>query len=127
AHPIPVVGAGFATAPEPSTSATTKTSTAGKYKLEMRGARFPGLPYDEMTPAQKAVTDKVLSGEIQGGTGGQLNVLLRSPDVAEGVAHYSEYIRFKSTLPIRLNELAALITTRFWMAQFPFFVHHRAA
>jgi len=127
AQPIPVVGAGFATAPPPGASPpVTKTSTVGKYKLELRGDRFPGLGYDEMTPGQKAVVDKILSGAIQGGSGGPLNTLLRGPDVAEGVARYGEYIRFHSTLPNKLNELAALITTRFWMAQFPFYAHHRA-
>jgi 4-carboxymuconolactone decarboxylase len=126
ANPLPVVGAGFATAPAPGASPVTKTSTVGKYKLELRGDRFPGLTYEEMTAEQKAVTDKILSGQIQGGTGGPLNVLLRGPDVAEGIARYSDYIRFHSTLPIKLNELAALLTTRFWMAQFPFSAHHRA-
>lgn len=128
ASPLPVIGAGFATTPGAGTpGAGAKISTAGKYKLELRGDRFKAPGYDEMTPGQKAVTDKILSGEIKGGTGGPLNVLLRGPDVAEGVARYSDYIRFHSTVPVRLNELAALLTTRYWTAQFPFVVHHRAA
>lgn len=100
---------------------------ANKQPLQLRGNRFQPLTYEQLTPQQKAVADKVLSGQIQGGTGGPLNVLLRNPDVAEGVARFGEYIRFKSTLPMKLNELAALITTRHWTAQFPFLVHHRSA
>ncbi len=126
-RPLPVVDSGFATAPAPGGSPTTKTSTAGTYKLELRGDRFAPLTYDELTARQKEVVDEVLSGKIQGGTGGPLNVLLRSPDVAEGVARFSDYIRFHSTLPVKLNELAALLTTRYWTAQFPFSAHHRAA
>lgn len=125
-QPLPVVGAGFATPAPAGASPVTKVSAVGKSKLELRGDRFPGLSYDEMTPQQKAVADKIMSGAIQGGSGGPLNVLLRSPDVAQGVARYGEYIRFHSTLAPKLNELAALITTRFWMAQFPFYAHHRA-
>lgn len=125
AQPLPVVGAGFATVPAAGTS-SSKTSIVGKNKLDLRGDRFPGLSYDEMTAEQKSVADKILSGAIQGGSGGPLNTLLRSPDVAEGVARYGEYLRFHSTLPIKLNELAALITTRYWTAQFPFSAHHRA-
>src|SRR5579862_787732 len=79
-----------------------------------------------MTPEQKAVTDKILSVEIQGGTGGPLNIFLRSPAVAEGMARYGEYVRFKSTVPQKMNELAALITTRHWTNQFAWAAHHRA-
>src|SRR5579871_1400619 len=126
AQPLPVVGAGFATAPPPGAAPATRTSTIGDKKLELRGDRFPPLAYDAMTPQQKAVAEKIASGAIQGGSGGPLNTLLRSPDVAEGVARFGEYIRFHSTLAPKLNELAALLTTRYWAAQFPFYAHHRA-
>jgi 4-carboxymuconolactone decarboxylase len=125
-QPLPVIGAGFATAVPPGAAPMTKTSAIGDKKLELRGDRFPPLDYNDMTPQQKAVAGKIVSGAIQGGSGGPLNTLLRSPDVAEGVARYGEYIRFHSTLPPKLNELAALLTTRYWTAQFPFYAHHRA-
>jgi 4-carboxymuconolactone decarboxylase len=80
-----------------------------------------------MTPEQKKMADLVLSGKIQGGTGGPFNVLLRSPALGEAVVRYGEYVRFKTPLPAKLNELAALITTRYWTAQFPWYAHHRAA
>jgi 4-carboxymuconolactone decarboxylase len=38
-----------------------------------------------------------------------------------------EYIRFKSSLPMRLNEFAILITARHWNAQYEWFAHHRLA
>jgi hypothetical protein len=30
-------------------------------KLELRGDRFPGLTYEQMTPPQKAMTDRALA------------------------------------------------------------------
>jgi 4-carboxymuconolactone decarboxylase len=93
----------------------------------LRGDRFKPLAYDQMTPEQKKMADLVMSGKIQGGTGGPFNVLLRSPTLGEAVVRYGEYVRFRSPLPAKLNELAALITTRYWTAQFPWYAHHRAA
>ena len=93
----------------------------------LRGDRFKPLADDQMTPEQKKMADLVMSGKIQGGTGGPFNILLRSPVLGEAVVRYGEYVRFKTPLPIRLNELAVLITTRHWTAQFPWYAHHRAA
>ena len=36
-------------------------------------------------------------------------------------------IRFRSSLPARLNEFAILITARHWNAQYEWFAHHRLA
>jgi len=88
--------------------------------------RLPPIPSDQMTPAQKALMDKVTSGQIQGGTRGPLSVLLRSPITDEGIVRYGEYIRFHSTLPAKLSELAYLIVARHWTSQFPFAVHHKS-
>jgi 4-carboxymuconolactone decarboxylase len=93
----------------------------------LRGDRFKPLNYDQMTAEQKVMADLVMSGKIQGGTGGPFNVLLRSPALGTAVVRYGEYVRFRSPLPAKLNELAALITTRYWNAQFPWYAHHRAA
>ncbi|MCU1335728.1 MAG: 4-carboxymuconolactone decarboxylase [Bryobacterales bacterium] len=93
----------------------------------LRGDRFKPLANDQMTPEQKAFADLVMSGKIQGGTGGPFNVLLRSPALGESVVRYGEYVRFRSPLPAKLNELAVLIVTRYWTAQFPWYAHHRAA
>ena len=93
----------------------------------LRGDRFKPLAYDQMTAEQKVMADLVISGKIQGGTGGPFNVLLRSPALGQAVVRYGEYVRFRSPIPAKLNELAALVTTRYWTAQFPWYAHHRAA
>ena len=61
------------------------------------------------------------------GARGPFNALLRSPEVADRVQKVGEYIRFQSTIPAALNEMAILITGRFWGAQYEFWAHSRLA
>jgi 4-carboxymuconolactone decarboxylase len=93
---------------------------------DMGGERFKPLTADEMTPAQKNLMDLLVSGKIEGGTRGPVNILLRSPDIGEGILRFGAYERFHSPLPMKLNELAALVTIRNAGAQFPWYAHHRA-
>ena len=88
--------------------------------------RFKPLPAGEMTPPQKNLMDLLVSGKIEGGTRGPVNILLRSPDIGEGILRFGAYERFHSPLPMKLNELAALVTIRNAGAQFPWYAHHRA-
>src|SRR5262249_59376261 len=55
------------------------------------------------------------------------NALLRSPEAADRVQRVGEYVRFQSSIPAALNEMAILITGRFWNAQFEFWAHSRLA
>ncbi len=89
--------------------------------------RFKPLTAEEMTLPQKALMDLLVSGKLEGGTRGPVNILMRSPDLGEGILRYGAYERFRTPLPLRLNELTALITIRHWTAQFPWYAHHRAA
>jgi 4-carboxymuconolactone decarboxylase len=122
-NPLPLAGpAGFATAPVPG-KVVAKTSTVGSKKLELRGDRFPGLSYDDMTPDQKASTERALSGR---GAVGIFNIAVRSPQMADALWPFGEQIRFHLTIPDKLKELAILISARYWMAQFEWQAHRRA-
>jgi 4-carboxymuconolactone decarboxylase len=88
--------------------------------------RFKPLTADEMTPVQKNLMQLLTSGKIEGGTRGPVNILLRSPDIGEGILRFGAYERFHSPLAMKLNELAALVTIRNAGAQFPWYAHHRA-
>ena len=94
--------------------------------LNLVGDRFKPLTYDQMTPAQKTMTDHLLSGERRG-MGGPFNVLLRSPEMGDLVQQFGARMRFHSSLPERLNELAIIITARYWTAQYEWYAHKRAA
>jgi 4-carboxymuconolactone decarboxylase len=100
--------------------------------------RFRLTPFTEMTPAQRAYADAVMSGPVsstgsaavvQGANtiGSPFNVYLRSPELAQEIRKVGEHIRFKSSLPARLNEFAILITARHWGSQYEWVAHHRLA
>ena len=91
-----------------------------------RPDRYPPLTADEMTPAQREVAEAIASGP-RGGLRGPFQAWLRSPEIAQRLQKVGEYLRFSSSVPRRLNELAILITARAWDAQFEWYAHHRLA
>ena len=52
---------------------------------------------------------------------------IRSPDLAPRLSALSEYLRWNTSLPPRLSELAILITARQWTAQYEWFAHYPLA
>ena len=95
-------------------------------KLDLVGDRFKPLTYEAMTPAQKRMTDNVLSGERKS-MGGPFNALLRSPEMGDIAQQLGAYVRFRSSLPSHLNEMAIIMTARVWTAQYEWYVHKQAA
>ena len=100
--------------------------------------RFKVLPPEEQTPEQQALVKSIQSGpraSVQGsaansggGTvGSPFNVFLRSPELGEHLQRVGAYIRFKSSLGLRLNELAILVVARHWTSQYEWHAHHRLA
>lgn len=113
-------------------------SAAGSTLAQEELRRFKLMPFSEMTPAQRAYAEGVMSGPasktgsaaiVPGAktVGSPYNVYLRSPELAELLLKAAQHIRFKSSLPARLNEFSILITARYWDAQYEWFAHHRLA
>jgi 4-carboxymuconolactone decarboxylase len=94
--------------------------------LNLVGDRFKPLTYEQMTPAQKTMVDHLLAGERRGANG-PFNVLLRSPELGDLAQQLGAQVRFHSSLPRKLNELAIIITARHWTAQYEWYAHKRAA
>ena len=92
----------------------------------MSQRRMKQLTQEEMTPEQRRVADGIVAGP-RGGMRGPFNALLRSPELAERAQKLGEYVRFKSSLPQRLNELAILLTAREWGAQYEWYAHRQLA
>jgi 4-carboxymuconolactone decarboxylase len=94
--------------------------------LHLRGDRFKPLTYDKLTPEQKAMADHLLAGE-RGGMNGPFNVTLRSPEVGDAAQKLGALVRFHSSLPKKLNEMAIIMTGRFWNAQYEWSAHKKLA
>jgi 4-carboxymuconolactone decarboxylase len=94
--------------------------------LRLRGDRFKPLRYDDMTPAQKTMIEHLLAGP-RAGADGPFNVLLRSPEMGDLAQQFGAAMRFNSSIPRKLNELAIIITARHWTSQYEWQAHHRAA
>jgi 4-carboxymuconolactone decarboxylase len=93
-------------------------------RFTLRGDRFKPLSWEEMTPEQKTMAEHVLAGK-RGSMNGPYNVLLRSPQMGDLAQQFGAYTRFDTSIPHKLNELAILITARFWTSQYEWYAHHK--
>jgi 4-carboxymuconolactone decarboxylase len=101
------------------------------------GRRFKPIPVEDLTSEQRRLYDAIRSGPRAklanssaakpGPLGGPFNVWLRSPAIGECVQRLGEEIRFRSSLPPKLNEMAIIITARFWTSQYEWHAHCKLA
>jgi len=88
--------------------------------------RMPAIPHDKMSEAQRKA-----AAEFSEGRGyavrGPFVVMLRSPEVMLRAKAMGDYVRFKTTLPQRLNELAILVTARQWTQNYEWHAHRPLA
>ena len=88
--------------------------------------RIPLPSPDEMTPEQRRVHDAVVAGP-RGVVIGPLRAVIHSPELAERWSALGEVLRYRTSLPKKLNELAIIVTGRHWTSQVEWYVHARAA
>ena len=92
----------------------------------MAQERLPVIPDEKLTEVQKKA-----SAEFAEGRGypvrGPFAAMLRSPEVMLRAKAMGDYLRFKSTIPPRLNELAILITARQWGQSYEWHAHRPLA
>ncbi|AVR95168.1 carboxymuconolactone decarboxylase family protein [Pseudoduganella armeniaca] len=84
--------------------------------------RLGPIPFDAMTPAQRAVAQAVIDGP-RGALYGPFVPLLRSPELMAAAQQMGEYLRYRSALGTRLSELAILVTARHWNQQVEWAIH----
>ena len=84
--------------------------------------RMPEIPADKMTPEQKKAADEFLATR-KTPVFGPFVPLLRSPEVMIRFKDFGDYLRYKSTLPPKLNEFVILITARQWTQNYEWVVH----
>jgi 4-carboxymuconolactone decarboxylase len=94
--------------------------------IKLVGDRFKPLTWDEMTPAQRKMLEDLVAGP-RSGAGGPFNVLLRSPEMGDIAQQFGAATRFNPTMPRKLNEMAIIMTARYWTSQYEWYAHKRAA
>lgn len=89
-------------------------------------SRIPLPSPDSMTADQKRVYEKIVSGP-RGRLVGPLRAALHNPELAERWQALGALLRFGTSLPPRVSELAIVVTARRWNSQIEWHIHAEAA
>ena len=85
-------------------------------------ARLTDIRPETMSPEQRRVHESIAGGP-RGAVGGPFVALLRSPELCDRVQKVGEYLRFETSLPARLRELAILMVARHHSAHYEWHAH----
>ncbi|MET0606320.1 MAG: carboxymuconolactone decarboxylase family protein [Beijerinckiaceae bacterium] len=88
--------------------------------------RLPPIPPDLLTKEQREAADEFAATRGEP-VMGPFATMLRSPEVMLRAKRMGDYLRFRSSIGLKLNELAILITAREWTQQFEWLLHARFA
>jgi 4-carboxymuconolactone decarboxylase len=94
-------------------------------ELPKATARLSQIQRENLPVGQQHIFDEIAGS--RGAVRGPFAMLLHSPDVAQRIAHTGAYIRFETSLPDDLREVAILTTARFWDCQYEWTAHQRIA
>jgi 4-carboxymuconolactone decarboxylase len=84
--------------------------------------RFPQLTMDQLDEKQKPLGEQIMKVSSVG-LGGPYNPMIRSPVLGQRLFDLFYYLRWDTSVPIRLNEFAILIIGRQWRSQVEWFAH----
>jgi 4-carboxymuconolactone decarboxylase len=88
--------------------------------------RFARLDREKLTLRDRETYDRIANGPRQG-VNGPFAVWLRSPAFADCAEAMGNYLRFDSTLPRNIKELAVLMVAKHWRASFVWDAHQTMA
>jgi 4-carboxymuconolactone decarboxylase len=84
--------------------------------------RFPQLTTDQLNDRQIPLAGQIMKVS-KVGLGGPYNALLRSPVLGQKMFDLLYYLRWQTSVPLKLNEFAILIIGRQWRSQVEWFAH----
>lgn len=87
-------------------------------------ARIPLLDVEDMSAEQRALHDDVVSGP-RGRMVGPLRAAIHSPEMAVLWSDFGEFVRYRTSIPHHLSELAIIVTARRWNSEVEWWVHHQ--
>ncbi len=85
-------------------------------------SRLPELTDATMTQDQRRVLDAILQGP-RGNLDGPFLAWVHSPELADPAQQLGAYCRYHTSLPLRLSELAILVTAQWWQSQAEWQIH----
>ncbi len=88
--------------------------------------RLSKIAVEDMTPEQRAVREATIAGK-RGRMPPPAEAWLHSPALAQRAQHLGEFIRYDTSLPPALNELAILVTAKHWNSHYEWYAHRRLA
>jgi 4-carboxymuconolactone decarboxylase len=88
--------------------------------------RLPDFDAATASDDQKAVLHDILSGP-RGNLNGPFLGWIFSPELAQHAQKLGAFCRYKTGLPLRLSELAILVTAARWRSQAEWHIHHPIA
>jgi 4-carboxymuconolactone decarboxylase len=80
-------------------------------QAEAKQKRFPQLTMDQLNDQQRPLAEEILKVSSVG-LAGPYNPMMRSPIMGERLFQLLDYLRFKTSLPRRLNEFSAHTSQR---------------
>ena len=84
--------------------------------------RFPQLTMDQLDDKQKPLGEQVMKVSSVG-LAGPYNTMLRSPVLGQRLFDLFHYLRWETSVPLKLNEFAVLIIGRQWRSQVEWYAH----
>jgi 4-carboxymuconolactone decarboxylase len=84
--------------------------------------RFPQLTMDQLSDAQRPFGEQVMKVSSVG-IAGPYNPMMRSPVLGQRLFDLFHYLRWETSVPIKLNEFAILIIGRQWRSQVEWYAH----
>ena len=86
------------------------------------GGRISFPTPDTMTAEQRQVYEQIVSGP-RGTLVGPLRAALHNPALADRWQRLGQVLRFETSIPTHLNELAILVTARRWNSDLEWGIH----
>jgi 4-carboxymuconolactone decarboxylase len=91
-----------------------------------KAPRFAQLTTDQLSDQQKPLGEQIMKVS-RVGLAGPYNPMLRSPVFGQKMFDLLYYLRWQTSLPLKLNEFAILIVGRQWRSQVEWFAHEPLA
>jgi 4-carboxymuconolactone decarboxylase len=84
--------------------------------------RFPQLTMEQLNDTQRPLGEQIMKVS-RVGLAGPYNPMLRSPVFGQRMFDLLYYLRWQTSVPLKLNEFAILIIGRQWRSQVEWFAH----